>query len=68
MTGSGGLRTDSLDYRTELLSPAAAAENVRVPSEPSWRLSIDEFKLPERHTNSQFGLTYLIKSLSNSTI
>ncbi|PON98800.1 Cation efflux protein [Trema orientale] len=63
MRGSGGLRTDSLDYRTELLSPETAAENVRVPSEPSWRLSMEEFKLSESHTYSQFGLGYLIKSL-----
>ncbi|PON98802.1 Cation efflux protein [Trema orientale] len=62
MRGSGGLRTDSLDYRTELLSPEATAENVRVPSEPLWWFSMEEFKLPESHTYSQFGLGYLLRT------
>ncbi|EXB62630.1 Metal tolerance protein 10 [Morus notabilis] len=63
---TNGLRTDSSDYRTELLSPAAlalAGIARELPSEPSWRLSMDGFKLPERQMNSQFGLGYLIKSL-----
>ncbi|KAK9268526.1 hypothetical protein L1049_000279 [Liquidambar formosana] len=43
-----GLRTESLDYRTELLSPAAAGENVITANRPpSWRISFDEYHLPE---------------------
>uniref|UniRef100_A0A2N9GCI4 Uncharacterized protein n=1 Tax=Fagus sylvatica TaxID=28930 RepID=A0A2N9GCI4_FAGSY len=43
------LRTDSSDYRTELLSPAAAGQVVTAAREPSWELNMDEFRLPERH-------------------
>lgn len=69
VTVGSDLRTDSLDYRTELLSPEAVAGSVReLPSEPSWRLSMDGFKLPERHMNSQFGLGTLILSLSKHLI
>ena len=68
-TNGGGLRTDSSDYRVELLSPAALAENGgELPRVPSWRLSMDSVKLPERHTSTQFGLCYLINSLSKQII
>ncbi|CAK7326054.1 unnamed protein product [Dovyalis caffra] len=57
-------RTDSLDYRTELLSPAAAAENANMMArEPSWQLSMDKFQLPERRMDSQFGFGYFLKTL-----
>ncbi|XP_030487094.2 metal tolerance protein 10-like [Cannabis sativa] len=63
MTSDDALRTDSFDYRTELLSPAGAATNGIAPTEPSWRLSMDEYKLPESHTSSQFGIGHFINSL-----
>ncbi|KAL5568363.1 hypothetical protein UlMin_024938 [Ulmus minor] len=59
------LRTASFDYRTELLSPAGIGENVREAiREPTWRLNMDAFKLPDNHTtNSQFGFGHLVKTL-----
>lgn len=59
------LRTDSSDYRTELLSPPPPGQKSPVPcDQPSWRLNIDGFNVPERHMDSHFGFLYLIKSLS----
>ena len=58
------LRTDSSDYRTELLSPAAAGQVVTAAREPSWELNMDDFRLPERHVNSDFGCGYFFKSIS----
>lgn len=52
------LRTDSADYRTELLSPAAAvgAENsVVLQRGPSWRLNFDDHPLPESRKDSFFN-------------
>lgn len=59
-------RTDSLDYRTELLSPAATADHkVNVTtSEPSWRLDMDKYQLPENRKDSHFGFGYFLKTLS----
>ncbi|KAJ4705772.1 Metal tolerance protein [Melia azedarach] len=57
------LRTDSSDYRTELLSPAPPGENVPVAIEPSWRLNVDRFHLPERRMDSHFGFGYFIRNL-----
>ncbi|TXG71361.1 hypothetical protein EZV62_006296 [Acer yangbiense] len=58
------LRTDSSDYRTELLSPPPAGEEVVVPIEPSWRLNMDRFHLPADHNmDSDFGFGYLIRTL-----
>ncbi|KAG6763888.1 hypothetical protein POTOM_031334 [Populus tomentosa] len=57
-------RTDSLDYRTELLSPAATGENVSsMTREPSWQLSMDKFQLPERRMDNHFGFGCLLKTL-----
>lgn len=63
---ANNLRTDSLDYRAELLSPAPNGENhVTMASEQSWRLSMDKFHLPERRKESSyFSLGYFIKALS----
>lgn len=58
------LRTDSSDYRTELLSPAPPGENVPVAIEPSWQLNVDRFHLPERRMDSHFGFGYFIRNLS----
>ncbi|KAL5811518.1 hypothetical protein ACOSQ4_028086 [Xanthoceras sorbifolium] len=57
------LRTDSLDYRTELLSPPPAGEEVAVTIEPSWRLNMDRFHLPDKHEDSLFGFGYFIRTL-----
>ncbi|KAK3221012.1 hypothetical protein Dsin_014982 [Dipteronia sinensis] len=58
------LRTDSSDYRTELLSPPPAGEEVVVAIEPSWRLNMDRFHLPADHNmDSHFGFGYLIRNL-----
>ncbi|XWS10576.1 hypothetical protein CRYUN_Cryun38cG0008100 [Craigia yunnanensis] len=61
---ASNLRTDSSDYRTELLSPAPAGENVTMASEQSWRLNMDKFHLPERRLDSSyFSLGYFLKAL-----
>ncbi|KAK0572036.1 hypothetical protein LWI29_025209 [Acer saccharum] len=58
------LRTNSSDYRTELLSPPPAGEEVVVPIEPSWRLNKDRFHLPADHNmDSHFGFGYLIRTI-----
>ncbi|KAJ4980988.1 hypothetical protein NE237_031825 [Protea cynaroides] len=44
----GGIRSDSLDYRTELLSPVPEGEKPIGPSGHSWRLSFDNFQIPEQ--------------------
>lgn len=55
-------RADSLDYRTDLLSPAVAGESVNMMTmEPSWKLSIDKFRLPERRMDSHSGFGYFLK-------
>ncbi|XP_052880694.1 metal tolerance protein 9 isoform X2 [Gossypium arboreum] len=62
---ANNLRTDSSDYRAELLSPAPNGENhVTMASEQSWRLNMDKFHLPERRKESSyFSLGYFIKAL-----
>ncbi|KAM1032324.1 hypothetical protein ACFX2I_035917 [Malus domestica] len=58
------LRTESSDYRTELLSPDATGETVTVPTEASWRLNMDGFNLPaEKSMDSYFGLGSFVNSL-----
>ncbi|KAJ7982076.1 Metal tolerance protein [Quillaja saponaria] len=58
------LRTDSSDYRTELLSPAAAGENITTAArEPSWRINMDEFHLPQKHMDASFDFGFLFMSL-----
>ncbi|KAL9412535.1 hypothetical protein AB3S75_046043 [Citrus x aurantiifolia] len=57
------LRIDSFDYRTELLSPAPPGENVTLTVEPSWRLNMDRFHLPERRMDSHLSIGYYIKTL-----
>lgn len=55
-------RADSLEYRTDLLSPAVAGESVNMMTmEPSWQLSIDKFRLPERRMDSHSGFGYFLK-------
>ncbi|KAJ6429407.1 hypothetical protein OIU84_020936 [Salix udensis] len=57
-------RTDSLDYRTEFLSPAATGEHVStVTREPSWQLRMDRFQLPERRMDNHFGFGYFHRAL-----
>ncbi|KAM7268951.1 hypothetical protein ACFE04_024448 [Oxalis oulophora] len=61
---ANGLRIDSLDYRTELLSPPPPGEEPPLTSVPSWRLNMDRYQLPvETHTNPQFGLCHLMYSI-----
>ncbi|KAL6283135.1 hypothetical protein ACE6H2_014064 [Prunus campanulata] len=57
------LRTDSSDYRTELLSPDVTGEAVTMPAEAAWRLNMDGFKLPDRNKDSYFGFGSFVKSL-----
>ncbi|PRQ30381.1 putative cation efflux protein [Rosa chinensis] len=60
------IRTDSLDYRTELLSPDLTAGSVTLPSDsPAWRLNMDGVKLPAERNNmsSCFGLGSYVESL-----
>ncbi|XP_022734253.1 metal tolerance protein 9-like [Durio zibethinus] len=46
-------RTDSSDYRTELLSPAPAGENVTMASEQYWQLSMDKDRKFSEYYNRQ---------------
>ncbi|TYJ95590.1 metal tolerance protein 9-like [Cucumis melo var. makuwa] len=54
--------TDS--FRTELLSPegVAAGTDGMVRKVPSWRLNMDEFRLPTTNKRSQHGIVYYWKS------
>ncbi|CAI9773205.1 unnamed protein product [Fraxinus pennsylvanica] len=56
------LRTDSSDYRIELLSPAA--ENGTVTRGPSWRLNFDEHRLSEKTTDSHIGIGKFIRTIT----
>ena len=61
------LRTDSLDYRTELLSPDVTGQAVALPSDsPAWRLNMDSVKLPAERSNMDpfFGFGTYVNSLS----
>ncbi|CAK9314659.1 unnamed protein product [Citrullus colocynthis] len=51
-------RTDS--FRTELLSPesVAAGTDGMVTKVPSWRLNMDEFRLPTANMRSHHGIVY----------
>ncbi|PQQ13642.1 metal tolerance protein 10-like [Prunus yedoensis var. nudiflora] len=57
------LRTDSSDYRTELLSPDVTGEAVTMPTEAAWRLNMDGFKLPDRNKDSYLGFGSFVESL-----
>eukprot|EP00262_Sarcandra_glabra_P019930 TRINITY_DN7751_c2_g1_i1.p1 TRINITY_DN7751_c2_g1~~TRINITY_DN7751_c2_g1_i1.p1 ORF type:complete len:400 (+),score=41.08 TRINITY_DN7751_c2_g1_i1:101-1300(+) len=57
-------RTDSLDYRTELLSPTPEGETIESLRGPSWRLNLDDFKLPERSKEPPFILRGFLRDLS----
>ncbi|KAL5720531.1 Metal tolerance protein 10 [Ranunculus cassubicifolius] len=57
---ASGLRTDSSDYRTELLSPGILGEAIVV--EQPWRLNFDQVQLPLRDMDSSFGLGNFIKA------
>jgi hypothetical protein len=59
------LRTDSADYRTELLSPAATPPGQHVPQTPAWQLNMDGIQLPEKHTYSGSGFGHFLQTLSN---
>ncbi|XP_042493936.1 metal tolerance protein 10-like [Macadamia integrifolia] len=50
---AGELGTESSDYRRELLSPGTEGE---LPIEQSWKLNVDEFRLPEMPKKSHVGL------------
>ncbi|KAI3948484.1 hypothetical protein MKW98_019234 [Papaver atlanticum] len=60
-----GERSDSLDYRIELLSPVNdGVGNLATETENSWRLNFDDIRLPERRTNtSPFGLCDLLRTI-----
>ncbi|QHO17826.1 hypothetical protein HN51_033338 [Arachis hypogaea] len=49
------------NYRMELLSPEATAENVSMARQPSWRINMDQYRLPQRNIiDSRFGLSLLL--------
>lgn len=58
------VRTDSTDYRTELLSPNIASENVSMARQPSWRISMDDHRMPERQMESHFGFGLFLRTMS----
>ncbi|XP_042479383.1 metal tolerance protein 10-like [Macadamia integrifolia] len=58
----GGARSDSLDYRTELLSPTPEGETVIVPIGQSWKLNFDDFRLPEQqYPRIRFGNLFTLR-------
>ncbi|KAI4323254.1 hypothetical protein L6164_022875 [Bauhinia variegata] len=57
------LRTDSTDYRTELLSPEGAGENVTMTRQPSWRINMDDYRLPQRNMETHFGFGFFLRTL-----
>lgn len=61
------VRTDSTDYRTELLSPNIASENVSMARQPSWRISMDDHRMPERQMESHFGFGLFLRTMSTLT-
>ncbi|XP_058783524.1 metal tolerance protein 10-like [Vicia villosa] len=58
------VRTDSTDYRTELLSPNIASENVSMARQPSWRISMDDHRMPERQMESHFGFGLFLRTMN----
>ncbi|KAK9152499.1 hypothetical protein Syun_010808 [Stephania yunnanensis] len=61
---SGSPRIDSLDYRTELLSPTPDGETIVAPHvEPSWRLNFDAVRMPERRKDPYFSFTDILTTI-----
>ncbi|KAK9082198.1 hypothetical protein Syun_031647 [Stephania yunnanensis] len=61
---SGSPRIDSLDYRTELLSPTPDGETIVAPhAEPSWRLNFDAVRMPERRKDPYFSFTDILTTI-----
>ncbi|XP_077221258.1 metal tolerance protein 9-like [Tasmannia lanceolata] len=58
------VRTDSIDYRVELLSPNPAEESVILSREPSWRLNCNDFQLPDRPKDPPHVFHDCLKNLS----
>ncbi|KAL9231218.1 hypothetical protein vseg_006473 [Gypsophila vaccaria] len=53
---ANGHRVESMDYRTELLSPSMVSPDyVSTTSEPSWQLNIDMFNLSRDHVERDVG-------------
>ncbi|KAK4253549.1 hypothetical protein QN277_010208 [Acacia crassicarpa] len=59
------LGNESFDYRTEFLSPALSKlqNGTMEARQPSWRINMDRYHLPERNMNSHFGFGFLVKTL-----
>ncbi|GKV29467.1 hypothetical protein SLEP1_g38393 [Rubroshorea leprosula] len=57
------LRTDSSDYRVELLSPPPPGQEAVVARQPSWRLNMDKFTLPDRRTDSHCSVGYFFQTI-----
>lgn len=63
--GDDDVGNESFDYRTELLSPALAKQNRNMCArQPSWRITMDEHQLPQRHMDSHFGFGFFLTTLS----
>ncbi|KAK9156229.1 hypothetical protein Sjap_003709 [Stephania japonica] len=61
---SGSPRIDSLDYRTELLSPTPDGETIVAPQmEQSWRLNFDAVRMPERRKDPYFSFTDILTTI-----
>lgn len=60
------VRTDSSDYRVELLSPAppGAGDTAILTRAPSWRLNFNQHTLPQRRPDIHFGFGMIFQSLS----
>ncbi|XP_054794785.1 metal tolerance protein 10-like isoform X2 [Prosopis cineraria] len=60
------LRNESFDYRTELLSPALSKlqnGTMAATRQSSWRINMDQYRLPERNMHAHFGFGFFLNTL-----
>ncbi|KAJ8763077.1 hypothetical protein K2173_023282 [Erythroxylum novogranatense] len=56
-------RTDSLDHRTELLSPVANDGDLTMASESSWQLHLDKSRLTEKRADPHISCGNLLNTI-----
>ncbi|KAK1298720.1 Metal tolerance protein 10 [Acorus calamus] len=58
------LRTDSADYRTELLSPPPGGEPIINSVDQQWRLNVNDFQIPQRPKDPSLASRVFLKTRS----
>ncbi|KAK1320999.1 Metal tolerance protein 10 [Acorus calamus] len=56
------LRTDSADYRTELLSPPPGGEPIINSVDQQWRLNVNDFQIPQRPKDPSLASRVFLKT------